>query len=77
MNNFNIQDLLSAQTAIIKLENGESITSNSDEHKALSWAVVRLTNELLFEPLTVKGLENAEEFAKEYKDNPPTISEKE
>lgn len=65
MNNFNIQDLLSAQTAIIKLENGESITSNSDEHKALSWA------------LTVKGLENAEKFAKEYKDNPPTISEKE
>ena len=69
MKNFNMKDLLAAQQAITSLESGKSISPNSEEHKALTWAVVRLTDELLISkrPLKNKDLEYAREVATKYR----------
>lgn len=62
--------ILAAQGVITMLECGKSIVSNSPEHHALTWAVLRLTNEILIDttPLSGKDLERANQVAKDYRD---------
>lgn len=62
--------ILAAQGVITMLESGKSIVSNSPEHHALTWAVLRLTNEILIDatPLSGKDLERAQQVGKDYRD---------
>ena len=61
--------LRAAQKAIVQLENGKSILTDSDEHQALTWAVLELTNIMLLikKPLTGSDLTRAIEVAAQYR----------
>lgn len=61
-----LDNIRAAQKAITKMENGSPIISGSEEHEALTWAVIRLSSLLLTRPMTEKDLERAKEVAARY-----------
>ena len=61
--------VMAAIKAIKKLEGGEFIVPNSTEHNALTWAVLKVLDDNLFDhsPLSKKDLEHAQKVIEEYR----------
>lgn len=63
--NEDLNNIRAAQKAIIKLERGEPIMAGSEEHKHLTWAVVKLSGEVLTRTISDKELEKIRERIKQ------------